>query len=104
VIVTRFAKLAHDPVALRRRGVDGHEVVVVEVDAPCAHLGEQAHDLDRRARRPDEVAERIAPAMADGPETEGELVLGTGKIGICSHDRTSNLTVHAEVAENVRIL
>ena len=69
-------------VALGWRGVDGHEVVVVQVDAPGADA--------RRAsspRRPggsdvaDRLAERVAAAVGDGPEAEGELVLGVG----CSH-------------------
>ena len=49
----------------------------MQVDAPRARLAEQRHRVLRRQRLADGVAERIAPAIADRPQTEGELVLGT---------------------------
>ena len=60
-------ELLHDAVALRGGGVDGDEIVVVQVDAPRTDLGEHRDRVDRRERRPDDVAERIAAAVADGP-------------------------------------
>ena len=76
--VERLAEVAHDAVALGGGGVDRHEVVVVEVDAPRAELGEAVHGRHRIERRPHELAERIAAAVADGPETEREFVCGCG--------------------------
>ena len=73
-------ELLDDAVALGGRGVDRHEIVVVQVDAPRADLAEHRHGVDRRQRRRDRVAERIAAAVADGPETEGELVFGTRRV------------------------
>ena len=71
----------------RGRRAEGHEVVVVEVDAVGAELGQPVHRLDRVERRPHLVAERIAARVADGPQTEGEVVLGLGlelgAVGTC---------------------
>ncbi len=70
-------------VALGGRGVDRHQVVVVEVDAIGADLGQQVDDLDRRTRRAHRLAEGVAPGVADGPEAEGELIgRGRDKIGL----------------------
>ena len=44
--VQRLAEVGDDLIALVRAGVDRHEVVVVEVDAPRADLGEQLDELD----------------------------------------------------------
>ena len=75
VDVERAAEIADDAVALGGRGVDGDQVVVVEVDAVGAELGEPVHARDGIERRPDAFAERIAAAVADRPESEGEFVL-----------------------------
>ena len=55
-----------------------HEVVVVEADAVRADVGEVVHRVDRVERRPRLVAERVAAAVADGPQAEGEVVVGSG--------------------------
>ena len=56
----------------------GHQVVVVQVHAPRADFAEQRGGIDRdRAPVADDVAERIAAAVADGPEAKREFVLGT---------------------------
>ena len=47
----------------------------MEVDAVGAELGEAVHRLDRVERRADLVAERIAAAVADGPQAEREAVV-----------------------------
>ena len=75
-------EVLHDPVVLGRRGVDRHEVVVVEVDAVGAHLGQQVDDLDRAEDRPHRLAERVAAGVADRPEAERELVLRLGGEGV----------------------
>ena len=51
-------------------------VVVVEVDAVGAEAGELLKGVDGVHRRAGGAAERVDPLPADGPETEGELVLG----------------------------
>ena len=70
------SKVLDDAIAVRGRRVDGHEIVVVEIDAPRANFCEQRNRIGWRERRPDDVAERIAAAIADRPEAERELVLG----------------------------
>ena len=65
---------ADDAIALGGRGVDRDEIVVVEVDAPGAELAQALDGDDRIDLRPDDLAERIATAVADGPEAKGELV------------------------------
>ena len=71
----RLLEVADDLLALGRGGVDRDQVVVVEVDAVGAHLGQQVHELHRRQDRADGLAERVAAGVADGPEAERELVL-----------------------------
>ena len=68
----------HDPIALGGGGVDRHEIVVVEVDAVRAQVGQLPDRVAGVQRRTDEVAEGIAAAIADRPEAEGELVRGRG--------------------------
>ena len=77
MIVTRLPKLADDPVALGRGGVDRHQIVVVEVDPPRTRFAQQLGDLTRRQTRTHRVTEGVAAAVADGPQTERELVLRT---------------------------
>src|SRR5204862_4037497 len=72
--VERAAKAGDDAVALGGGRVDRDEIVVVEVNAPCAELCKLVDGGDRIDRRPHELAERIAAAVTDGPEAEGELV------------------------------
>ena len=67
-------EILDDAIALGGGGVDRHEVVVVQVDAPRADLGQQRDRIDRRQRIAHDVAERIAAAIADGPQAERELV------------------------------
>ena len=58
------------------------QVVVVEGQAVGAELGELldgVHDVERGAGR---AAERVGPVVADGPESERELVVaGGGGVG-----------------------
>ena len=75
----RRLELAHDPVAVGRRRIARHEVVVVEIHAVRAELAELLDDVDGRDRRAHRIAERIAADVADGPEAEGEVVLGVGE-------------------------
>ena len=54
----------------------------MQVDTPCAHLGQQMDNLDRRQRGAHGIAKRVAPAIGNGPETKAKFVLGLGLI-IC---------------------
>ena len=68
----------------------GHEVVVVEADAVRPDSGQVLHRVDRVERRPHLVTERVAARVADGPETEGEVVLGDRSERV-AHDITWSL-------------
>src|SRR5262249_42173812 len=74
VIGERLLELSDNALAIPGRGVDRPQVVVVEVDAVGAELGELLHAAHRRDPLADRLSERIAAGVAEGPETEGELV------------------------------
>jgi hypothetical protein len=72
----RLLEAIHDLTAFSRRHAPRDQVVVVQADAPRAELRQLVdgvHGIHRLTRRP---AERIAAGVADGPEPEGEPVLG----------------------------
>ncbi len=72
----------NDGPAFCGRGAGRHEVVVVEVDAVGTERGEAVHGLDRIEGRPHLGPERIAAAVAHGPETEGEAVLRRWRVRV----------------------
>src|SRR6267142_1955182 len=76
VFETGFFECAHNSVAFRRSGVDGHQVVVMKIDAPGAHFAEHGNDLDGGNDQANEIAEWIAPPVPDRPEPERKLVFG----------------------------
>jgi len=53
----------------------------VEIHAERAKLGERFDDTDWGKGWSHGVAERIASDVPDGPQSEGEVVLGAGRIG-----------------------
>ena len=55
-----------------------HEIVVVEAHAVGAQVGQSVHGVDGIEGRPDRLPEGVPPGVPDGPEAEGELVLGPG--------------------------
>src|SRR6185503_13012983 len=73
-------ELTDDVVAFGRRRVARDEIVVVEIDAICAELAEFFDDAVRRDRGAHRIAEWIASDVADGPQTEGEVVFGAGSV------------------------
>ena len=75
-VVERAPEPLQDRLALGRGRAGRHEVVVVEVHAVRAELGEAVHGVDRIERRARLVAERVATAVADRPEAEREVVVG----------------------------
>ena len=73
-------EIGHDAVALGGRGVNGNQVVVVEVDAVRADLGQQVDDLHGREFGAHGRTERVGAGVADGPQAKGEFVFGFGEI------------------------
>ena len=78
VVLEGFLEVLADLRVLLRRGVDGDQVVVVEVDAVRADFAEQVDDLHGGDGFADGPAERVAAGVADGPEAEGEFHFGVG--------------------------
>ena len=76
--VEGLAEPIEDDVALGERRFGWDEIVVVEADAPSAEIAEAVHELPRLDRRAHGIAEGIPPTVPDGPESERELVLGSG--------------------------
>ena len=60
--------------ALGVGGAEGEQVVVVEGEAVGAEFGELLDGVHHVQRRAGGAAERVGAVLADGPETEGELV------------------------------
>ena len=63
-VVQRLLEVAHDAVALPGRGVDGHQIVVVQVDAVGAQPGQLAHEVRRAQRGAGRLAEGVASGAA----------------------------------------
>ena len=86
MVLEGLLEAADDAIAFGGRRVDRHQIVVVEIDAPGAELAQPLDGDDGVDRRPDELAEGVATAVADGPEAEGELVRS---------DRSESVSLHA---------
>jgi hypothetical protein len=80
VAAARGEEICDNAVALGGCGVDRDEVVVVKVDAPGARLREHRDGVNRPQRVADGVSERVAPAVADGPQAERESVFRTRRV------------------------
>jgi hypothetical protein len=74
-LVERLLEVGDDAVPGRGVGAERHQVVVVETDAVRTEFGELVDGLDRVERGTGGLTERVARLPADGPETEGELVV-----------------------------
>ena len=84
-LVERAPEPLEDGLPLRGRRAVGHEVVVVEAHAVGAELGEAVHASRPGSRSAAHLgAERVAPRVADRPQPEGEVVLGTWRVVIAS--------------------
>ena len=66
--------VADDLIALAGAGAEGDDVVVVELEAVAVALGQALDALQGRQFRPRLIAERIAAAVLQAPDAEGELV------------------------------
>ena len=80
-----------DRVALGLADAEGDHVVVVEVDAVGAQAGEALQRVDGIHVRTRRVAERVTARPGNGPQTEGELVLGDGGVTHQIHPSLSML-------------
>ena len=85
VVLEGLLEAADDAVAFGGRGVNRHQIVVVEIDAPRAEIAQPLDRNDRVHRWPDELAEGVSTAVADGPEAEGELVRSGGSESVGLH-------------------
>jgi hypothetical protein len=54
----------------------------MEIDPPGADLAEHLHRINGRERRADDVAEWVAAAITDRPESEGKLVFRLRVVGV----------------------
>ena len=79
----RLAEVLFDRFGFGGRGVDGDQVVVVEVDAIGADFAEQVDQLGGGFVGAGGGAKGVGAAIADRPQAKGEFVLGLG--GIVSH-------------------
>jgi len=78
-------EVANDCIALVGCGVDGDEVIVVEIHSPGAYFRQHVDNFDGSNRRADKVAKRIAAAVAYGPKSKGELVVWLRLKGLRFH-------------------
>ena len=98
-------EVAHDSIALGGSGVDRDQVVVVQVHSPGAYFGQHVDNFDGGNRGANEVPERVAAAVADGPKAEGKLVIWLRLKGIRVHGNSSvllpaRMKAHLEMRKN----
>src|SRR5699024_7369763 len=70
-------QLVDDPLPLLRGRVEGHDVVVVEGEAPGTELGEPADVRAHLQGRAGGRAELVLGLPSRGPQTEGEPVVAS---------------------------
>ncbi len=73
-----LAKLLFDGLRLGRCGVDGNQVVVMEIHSIRADLPEQVNEFGRCLLFAHRRTERISASRSNGPQTEGKFVFGFG--------------------------
>jgi hypothetical protein len=100
-VVQGAAEPLQDRLAFGGRRAGRDQVVVVEVDAVRAELGEALHGLDRIEWRARLVAERITTDIADGPQPEGEALRSRRYVlivhGLLAHGDLRNRACRASV-------
>src|SRR4029077_14445122 len=67
MLLAGFLELANNGIPFGAVCVDWHQVIVVKVDAPSADFSEHGDDVDRRNKRTNKIAKRIAPTVPNGP-------------------------------------
>ena len=85
-VADRFLDVLQDLVALPGIGAEGDDVVVMKLEAVAVALGQPADALQGRQLGARLIAERIAAAVLQAPEAEGELVLLGGREKMGRHD------------------
>src|SRR5207253_5339062 len=85
VALARAGEILHDAIPVGRRRVDRDEIVVVQIHAPGAHVGQHRDRIVGRKWRAHGVSERIASSIADGPEAERKLVLRARRVLVRHH-------------------
>src|ERR1019366_6333994 len=87
------AEAGDPPCPLGVTGAEGEHVIVVEVHAVRAYLGEPAYRALGWHRRPDGRAEHVHALPANGPDAKRESVGGGGCVAICAHGPVLSLLV-----------
>ena len=95
--IAGLLELAHYAIALGWRGIDRYQIVVVQVHAPGAHLGQQRNNVSGRNFRPGGIAKGIAPGITDGPEAEGKLVFCTGLVAVSTCHTVFSMAVGVSI-------
>ena len=78
MLLARRLELAHNAIALGWGGVDGHQIVVVQVDAPGAEFTQNGDDVVGRNGGANGLAKWIAAAVTECPEAERKFVFAAG--------------------------
>src|SRR5262249_61001292 len=66
-------------------GAEGHDVVVVELEAVAVALGQAADALQGRQLGPGLIAERVPATVLQAPDAEGKLVFLGGRVEMGWH-------------------
>src|SRR5690606_20247940 len=92
-LVQGLAQPGDRRIPLRRRRVEGEDVVVVEGDAVRTELGQLVAGLARIQRRANGLTEDVDTLPADRPQPEGELVLAGRRVVVrtCIHDWATSM-------------
>ena len=78
MLLARRFELTHDAVALGGRGVDGNEVVVMQVDAPGSEFTQNGDNVIGWDGGTNGVAKWVAAAVPECPEAERKFVFRPG--------------------------
>src|SRR5215470_7786158 len=73
MVLASLLELLDDLVAFRRRGVDRHQIVVVEVHAPGADLGQGRNDPGGSNGGAHGITERIAATISQRPQSKKRI-------------------------------
>jgi hypothetical protein len=73
VILQSLFKARNDVVALARRGIDRHEIIVMEIHPICPDFTEHIGDLHRRDRLAHRPTKRIATNVSHRPKPKREF-------------------------------
>jgi hypothetical protein len=100
------AQVANDCIALVGCGVDGDKAVVVEIHSPGACFRQHVDNFDGRNRRTDKAAKGIAPAVAYGAKSKGEIVVWLRLKGLRVHSSSmvparTRISAHERKSKNL---